>query len=329
MAPTPVPTPSPSPSPPPLPPGLGEDDVDASLAAEENLPLYQRREARHHRRHRRAAHVFEHKKDGCALKLRVASIASSSKALPTFLGTKPIKGSVELVFEKPQHVVSVDISVRPPLCPPMLSRDDRLASRSAAASSRGACRPSSRRSGTRTASSSSRTRSGRRTSRARSRRSSTASPSAFDFVLTLPPTVSVPVAGGEPRAYPLPPSLVDKGASVNVVYELTATVKRGGSFGGPSRYVLCVPVDQGWHAHAPYRVTTQILYAPHIRPDPFPPLRQSVYDLGVGQLIGPNEDPSGWHELEPTIITGRLFGKRDVTIACTVSPFPFLATHPC
>jgi hypothetical protein len=151
----------------------------------------------------------------------------------------------------------------------------------------------------------------------------------FDFVLTLPPTVSVPVAGGEPRAYPLPPSLVDKGASVNVVYELTATVKRGGSFGGPSRYVLCVPVDQGWHAHAPYRVTTQILYAPHIRPDPFPPLRQSVYDLGVGQLIGPNEDPSGWHELEPTIITGRLFGKRDVTIACTVRPFPFLATHPC
>jgi hypothetical protein len=62
----------------------------------------------------------------------------------------------------------------------------------------------------------------------------------FDFVLALPPTVSVPVAGGEPRAYPLPPSLVDKGASVNVVYELTATVKRGGSFGGPSRYVSSV-----------------------------------------------------------------------------------------
>jgi hypothetical protein len=66
-------------------------------------------------------------------------------------------------------------------------------------------------------------------------------------------------------------------------------------------------------------LSTQFAYAPVIRPGPFAPLRQSVYDFGAGQLIGPDEDPTGWAELDTAIINGRIFGKRDVTLACTVS----------
>lgn len=88
---------------------LDAEDLEQSAAAED-LPAYRR--AR-----KRAVHKLVLKKDrdsAAWLTLRVASLAPSSKTLPLFLGNKPIKGNVEIDLDKPQHVISVDISVRLP-----------------------------------------------------------------------------------------------------------------------------------------------------------------------------------------------------------------------
>jgi hypothetical protein len=68
-----------------------------------------------------------------------------------------------------------------------------------------------------------------------------------------------------------------------------------------------------------FRLGTKILYAPLTRPDWFPPLRRECYEQGLGQLVSPAEDPTGWMTIGPTIISGRLFGIRDVSVSCTLS----------
>jgi hypothetical protein len=62
---------------------------------------------------RRTMHKFDLKKDDKSwLVLRLASLAPSSKSTPVYIGNKPIRGVVELNLDKPQHLISVDVTVR-------------------------------------------------------------------------------------------------------------------------------------------------------------------------------------------------------------------------
>lgn len=56
----------------------------------------------------------------------------------------------------------------------------------------------------------------------------------FNYSLALPDTVIIPF-GNDAKEFHLPPSLLNKSLPVNIIYELIVTVKRGGSFGSPSR----------------------------------------------------------------------------------------------
>jgi hypothetical protein len=74
-----------------------------------------------------------------------------------------------------------------------------------------------------------------------------------------------------------------------------------------------------YFSHVNCSLSTQISYAPWTRPSPFSPARQSVYDDGMRQLLGPRQDVSGWTSLPPAVVNGRLNTKKDVAVTCTVS----------
>jgi hypothetical protein len=81
---------------------------------QEELPTYTRPERTDRRqRRKRSVHKFELKKDGkpAWLTLRLPSLAPSSKVLPAFLGNKPIVGAVYLNLEKPQSLLSIELTV--------------------------------------------------------------------------------------------------------------------------------------------------------------------------------------------------------------------------
>jgi hypothetical protein len=220
---------------------LDAEDLEQS-AAVDDLPVYRR--AR-----KRAVHKFvlSRDKDGGApawLTLRVASLAQSSKQLPLFLGNRPIKGNVEIVLDKPQHVVSVDVSVRlaslrsivpsythshlltqirgrliswamPARFPEKWDNEGFvLVSQNLWKADEPSQKPTFmdrliQREG-----------------------SELEGKHKFDYALALPDTVIIP-SGNDAKEYHLPPSLLDKSFSVNIIYELTVTVRRGGSFGSP------------------------------------------------------------------------------------------------
>lgn len=82
---------------------------------QEDLPNYNRSERTDRRqRRKRSVHKFELKKEGkpAWLTLRLPSLAPSSKVLPAFLGNKPIVGAVYLNLEKPQSLLSIELTVR-------------------------------------------------------------------------------------------------------------------------------------------------------------------------------------------------------------------------
>jgi hypothetical protein len=69
------------------------------------------------------------------------------------------------------------------------------------------------------------------------------------------------------------------------------------------------------------RLAAPITYTPRTAPGPFPPLRLAAYEAASGQLLGPDDDPAGWHVLPPVVVAGRLFGARDVEVTCVVRVF--------
>lgn len=48
------------------------------------------------------------------------------------------------------------------------------------------------------------------------------------------------------------------------------------------------------------------------------PLRQLAYQEN-SPILGPEADPEGWHTVPSTWVKGNVFGKRSVSIHCTVS----------
>lgn len=67
------------------------------------------------------------------------------------------------------------------------------------------------------------------------------------------------------------------------------------------------------------RLGTTLMYLPLIIPDPPSPARQLAYEQH-SPLLGPNEDPQGWHSSPVVSIPGTLFGVRAVEVKVTVSP---------
>jgi len=66
------------------------------------------------------------------------------------------------------------------------------------------------------------------------------------------------------------------------------------------------------------KVQTMIAYVPITRPGPPSPLRQLAYQEN-SPLLGPEADPEGWEQLRPFTVTGIVFNKREVEIACVLS----------
>jgi hypothetical protein len=214
---------------------LGEDGTNASIRTA--LPAYEQQERRE-----RTVHEFEQKDSKTVIVLRVTSLAPSSKTLPLFLGTAAITGSVKIQLEKPQHILSVDVSVRHLHCACVrtLTRhvhhlqvqghallwDENVAnghnhpsvgfsvvsqtlwkaegpSKKPSIVNRLKNREGTELKGTHT----------------------------FDYSLTLPETITATCPSGS-ISYPLPPSMKDQ-AHASITYNLAVTIKRGG-FGGPS-----------------------------------------------------------------------------------------------
>ena len=66
------------------------------------------------------------------------------------------------------------------------------------------------------------------------------------------------------------------------------------------------------------RVSTEVRYTPIIRPDPPSLSRQLAYQENT-PLLGPDDDPEGWHNFPPIEVHGRIFRSRYVTTIMTVS----------
>ncbi|KAJ2923675.1 hypothetical protein H1R20_g13418, partial [Candolleomyces eurysporus] len=85
---------------------------------------------------------------------------------------------------------------------------------------------------------------------------------------------------GNPNSkYTTPQTVLERGINGNVMYEVVVKIVSG----------LLRTKD---------RITANVLYVPVIKAPPLPPLRASAYRAGT-YLVGPDDDPSGWHALSP------------------------------
>ncbi|KAL1660907.1 hypothetical protein GGF50DRAFT_118498 [Schizophyllum commune] len=92
--------------------------------------------------------------------------------------------------------------------------------------------------------------------------------------------------------YPLPQTFSDRGTAIAIHYELVAIVDHG-------------------KLRASRKVRTQLCYVPKtVAGAPSRP-RARAYRQGMPPP-GPAEDPRGWCALEPAVMRGRVFDKRDV-----------------
>ncbi|TRM65083.1 hypothetical protein BD626DRAFT_399770 [Schizophyllum amplum] len=97
----------------------------------------------------------------------------------------------------------------------------------------------------------------------------------------------------------LPQTFMERTTAVAVQYELVAHVNQG-------------------KLRAAKRVQTHVAYIPKTIADAPSPIRSCVYARGL-PLPSPREDPRGWLTLEPAVVRGRLFEKRDVEVRFILS----------
>ncbi|KAH7925634.1 hypothetical protein BV22DRAFT_1128866 [Leucogyrophana mollusca] len=117
------------------------------------------------------------------------------------------------------------------------------------------------------------------------------------FVFTIPEEFYLTY--GPLRPYTSPPSFVERLVGSMVRYELKLRVKKG-------------------KFNSPTKIRTVINFTPLIRPDPPSLLRQISYQEH-SPLLGPDQDPDGWHTLPAVGTAGRIFNDRNVEVKCTLS----------
>ncbi|KAI0034729.1 hypothetical protein K488DRAFT_44744 [Vararia minispora EC-137] len=130
---------------------------------------------------------------------------------------------------------------------------------------------------------------------------------AIDFLI--PTEISSSQSSVEnPR---LPPSFTERASPVYVNYQLSISMRRAGL--SPNRKLI-----------------TNIGYLPRQVAGRPSLMRSLAYESGT-PLLGPDEDPPGWHVLQPVTITGNLFNDRTATVEYSLaiaSPLSYVANSP-
>ena len=137
---------------------------------------------------------------------------------------------------------------------------------------------------------------------------------AFPFSLTLPSTV--PLKHGPYDQYTTPSTF--NGLRISIGYMIQAKVTRGGFMSSGYEWVTFQCVE--WLEVADMgvaRVASPLTYTQRIQPGLPSPARQLAYLQG-NPLLGPVDDPQGWHTLTPVDMRGKVFESEDVTLQCTV-----------
>ncbi|KAJ3546756.1 hypothetical protein NM688_g5477 [Phlebia brevispora] len=228
------------------------------------------------------SYALDDKKDGSWFTLKISSRASSPSSLPLLVEGDPIVGSVSLALVKEAKIKSISISVVGELV--LLSSDAYIF----AEVTEQLWQPGK--------------------GHLHAVGEATTQPTSDDkgkicgsfcwpFSIELPRTVEL--KHGELQQYQLPASYSERGARVSIHYRITATVIRG---------LLSTE----------YAAGTNAVYIPRIQPDPPSPARQNAYLVGT-PLLGPEDDPDGWHTLPSLTIRGKIFDVREVEVTCTLS----------
>ena len=147
---------------------------------------------------------------------------------------------------------------------------------------------------------------------------------SWPFLLNLPNACQVQSRNGSTETFALPASFSERMARVHIQYQVIVTVHRS-RFRVDSTYVpSCAPRSPPSRIlmltyPLPRSLGTVVGYLPIIRPGPPSMARQLAY-LQNTPLPGPDDDPDGWHSLDPLHVRGSVFSTREVTARCTVRP---------
>ncbi|KAF8893773.1 hypothetical protein BD779DRAFT_1669314 [Infundibulicybe gibba] len=216
--------------------------------------------------------------------LKIISSASSPKQPPKYLGGENIRGTFELMLEKPDSINSVNISIKGRIitCANEGADDGEtfvFLNQSIPLWDKMQGDPNSK---------------------------SYASPSGklfgrYAWPFSFPFPTSIKNDGDEsdtPRSHQIPQTYLERNTTVSVHYELFVFVSRG-------------------RLRSDSRIHTSIIYVPHITPEPASALRQAAY-LERQLPPCPQVDPIGWHMLPSATLRG-LVGQRPTEIECTLS----------
>ncbi|KAF9453505.1 hypothetical protein P691DRAFT_771474 [Macrolepiota fuliginosa MF-IS2] len=122
----------------------------------------------------------------------------------------------------------------------------------------------------------------------------------WPFCLEIPREVVVAskATRGEPRVYRPPESFFERHERASVRYEICVRFVRG----------YFKPDD---------RIHATFGYIPLTIPKTPSALRQIAYEQGT-PLLGPQDDPDGWHECKTVKLKGRIFHQREAEVYCTL-----------
>lgn len=121
---------------------------------------------------------------------------------------------------------------------------------------------------------------------------------SWPFLISLPSEVEV-LDGKVKKTFPLPATFSEKTVAGCLDYKLTVTIKRKG-----------LNVNK--------TLVTSFAYVPVVRAQPPSPLFQKAIKENL-PLLGPEDDPAGWHVLPAVNIRGTLFDSRQVEVTCTLA----------
>ncbi|KAF5326919.1 hypothetical protein D9619_004165 [Psilocybe cf. subviscida] len=266
---------------------------------EDSLPDYAPRVARIPRpvEEREFEYKVEKKKGESLASLKVVAPAAYSKNIPTFCGTGPVKGSVNLYLTEPDTITSVVVSVRGRFLP---GRSDsgqseeelRLFDISNTIWSKDA--------------------DGAATSPLLSNKKKLSGTHTWPFSVNIPEKVQF-ITKSSSRGPPgniehnLPQTFNDRVVRASIRYEVVLRIGRG-------------------KLKTNYKITCTFGYNPVIRPPPFPALKTIAYQ-GRTPLLEPTVDVDGWIPAKTVNVPGTLFNSRPVAIECQ-SPLKLFLSAP-
>ncbi|KAF7424449.1 hypothetical protein PC9H_009756 [Pleurotus ostreatus] len=123
---------------------------------------------------------------------------------------------------------------------------------------------------------------------------------SWPFHVDIPKQVTLPIGSyGSSQTYTLPQTFLERHTRAGIKYDVIVRISRG-------------------KLRVNSKLTATFGYLPIIRPMAPSPLRQLAYQEN-SPILGPEADPEGWHTVPSTWVKGNVFGKRSVSIHCTLS----------